>query len=395
MEAAMKRVATLLFAYYPQDVRARRECEALSEAGIDVDVVALQLDGEKEEETVNGVHVYRLPVQKQRAGKLNYVLQYASFVLRSSLKLSQLHMAKSYHCIHAHNMPDILVFAAIFPKLTGSKVLLDLRDPMPELFMTKFSVQRSHPFIRLLMLLEALSVRFADSAITPNISFRDLFISRGCPPEKISIVMNAPMERLFNAAAAAPGPAVQDAGSFILMFHGTILERHGIDTALEAVSELRNEIPGLELRLFGEGDFSCFEGYLQEQRLEGVVRYHGVVPWEQIPREIRGIDLGIVSNKKTPFTDLNFPGRIFEYLSLGKPVIAPKSRGVLDYFDEESIFFFDPGSSASLTEAIRRVYRDPDLVRRVVARGMEVYRQHRWELQKRSYLEQVKRMIGA
>jgi glycosyltransferase involved in cell wall biosynthesis len=394
MEAEMKRVATMVFAYYPHDVRARRQCQALAESGIEVDVICLKNAGESDQETVDGVKVYRVPIRKQRAGKLTYIVQYLGFVLRAFLKLSRLHLSRRYHCIHAHNMPDILVFAALLPKLMGAKVLLDLRDPMPEVFMTNFSVKRSHPFIRLLILLERLSVKFADSAITPNIAFRELFISRGCPPKKIAIVMNSPMESIFTAAAAAPAQEGMEQPKFVVMFHGTIFDRHGVDTALEAVSEVRKEIPGLEFRVFGDGDFSPYERYVKKYQLEDVVKYGGMVSLEQIAEEIGGIDVGIVPNKKTPFTDLNFPVRIFEYLSLGKPVIAPRTRGVLDYFQEGSIFFFDAGSAASLTDAIREVYRDREAAREVVESGRQVYQQHRWELQKKKLVQQVNSLSG-
>jgi glycosyltransferase involved in cell wall biosynthesis len=390
----MKRVATLVFAYYPHDVRARRQCQALAEAGIEVDVISLKNTGEPDEETINGVKVYRVPIRKQRAGKLTYIVQYLGFILSAFLKLSRLHLSRRYDCIHVHNMPDILVFAALLPKLMGAKVLIDLRDPMPEVFMTTFSVKKSHPFIRLLILLERLSVKFADSAITPNIAFRELFIARGCPPKKIAIVMNSPMESIFTPAAAAPGQLPAGQGKFVVMFHGTIFDRHGVDTALEAVSEVRKEIPGLEFRVFGDGDFSQYQQYVKKYQLEDVVKYGGMVSLEQIAEEIGGIDVGIVPNKKTPFTDLNFPVRIFEYLSLGKPVIAPRTRGVLDYFQEGSIFFFDAGSAASLTDAIREVYRDREAARDVVESGRQVYEQHRWELQKKKLVEQVKALSG-
>lgn len=35
-------------------------------------------------------------------------------------------------------MPDLLVLAAIVPKLLGARIILDLHDPMPELMMTIF-----------------------------------------------------------------------------------------------------------------------------------------------------------------------------------------------------------------------------------------------------------------
>ena len=37
------------------------------------------------------------------------------------------------------NIPDFMVFAAVFPKLTGAKIILDVHDIVPELFVTRFN----------------------------------------------------------------------------------------------------------------------------------------------------------------------------------------------------------------------------------------------------------------
>jgi glycosyltransferase involved in cell wall biosynthesis len=388
-EMAMIKVAAVLYSYYPQDVRPRRESEALIEAGMQVDMICCKMATQPVEETVRGVNTYRLPMRKKRAGKLTYIIEYLTFILRSFVKLSKLQLRERYDIVQVHNMPDILVFAALLPKLMGAKILLDLHDPMPELFMTKYGVPETHPLIRFLALLEKLSIKFADRVITPNIAFRELFIARGCPEEKISIVMNTPVEKIFSKDEQVARDA-KDLEKFVIMFHGTIFERHGVDTALEAVANLRKQIPGIEFRVFGDGDYvEKFQELIRSNNLEEVVKYHGPVSWEQISREIQSIDVGIIPNKKTPFTEVNLPVRIFEYLSLGKPVIAPKTKGVLDYFDDDSIFFFEAGNTASLCDTILSVYRDKERRSNVIQNGMKIYMKHKWELQRKSFVQQV------
>ena len=60
------------------------------------------------------------------------------FLVRSSAALTGLHKRNRYDVIHIHNMPDFLVFAAWYPKLTGAKLILDIHDVVPELFANKF-----------------------------------------------------------------------------------------------------------------------------------------------------------------------------------------------------------------------------------------------------------------
>jgi glycosyltransferase involved in cell wall biosynthesis len=126
-----------------------------------------------------------------------------------------------------------------------------------------------------------------------------------------------------------------------------------------------------------------------------IAKYKGSVPLEEISREISTIDAGIIPNRKSPFTELNMPVRIFEYLSLHKPVIVPRTQGIRDYFDEDSIFFFEAGDAQSLAKVILEIYSDPARRRRVTEQGVTIYARYRWELQSRSLVELVSGLAGS
>jgi len=233
----VKRIAMVVFSCYPGDSRVRREAEALVESGIAIDVFCLRDDSELKREIVNEVDVYRLPLRRKRGGKLLYILNYTYFIFLVFFTLSVFHIRKHYSIVHVHNMPDILVFSALIPRLCGSKLILDLHDPTPEVYMAKYFISASHPFIRLLIFLEKLSIWFSSLVITPNIAFRDLFISRGCPAFKIHIVMNSPNEKIFSCSSRNNKGEKVNNDEFRIMYHGTIVERHGLDIALETLNK--------------------------------------------------------------------------------------------------------------------------------------------------------------
>jgi len=197
MNKSMKKVCMVAYSYYPADPRVRREAEALVDEGMLVNIICLRNGSEPKQEVVNGVEVYRLPINRKRGGKLSYLLEYACFIMMSFFTLSILYKRKRYNIIHVHNMPDILVFSALLPKLCGSKVILDLHDPMPEVYMAKFKINNQHPVIRLLRFGQRSSIKFSDLVLTVNKACRGLFISHGCPGSKIHVVMNTPQESIF------------------------------------------------------------------------------------------------------------------------------------------------------------------------------------------------------
>jgi glycosyltransferase involved in cell wall biosynthesis len=260
---------------------------------------------------------------------------------------------------------------------------------MPEIYMTKYGVSELHPAIRLIKFLEKCCIRFADTVLTPNSAFRDLFVFRSCPPWKIHIVMNTPQETVFNLDSSVVPTAKKN--GFVIMYHGSILSYNGLDIALEAIERVQAKIPNLRFEVYGDGDFKeKFLKRVNELNLNSIVRYHGPKPVEKIADAIKLCTLGIIPNKKSVFTNLNLPVRIFEYLAMKKPVVAPCTQGIMDYFDENSLLFFEPGNVESLKDIILDAYHNPLRCQHILNRGLNIYKNHRWELEKRHLIDVVK-----
>jgi len=298
-----------------------------------------------------------------------------------------------YDLVHVHNMPDVLVFGALIPKLLGARVVLDLHDPMPELMMSIYNLTAEKRVVRWLKRLEKLSISFADLVLTPNKAFRDLFISRGCPPEKIEIIMNSPDSRIFYSSRySSPPPTVANGEKpFRIMYHGLIAARHGLDIALETMAKLQSTIPALEFHIFGSHTpyMTEIEADVRRLGLCNNVHYHGYRPQSEIAKSIRSIDLGIIPNRRNQFTEINMPTRIFEYLAMGRPVVVPNTRGIRDYFGPQSALFFEPDDPQSLGDVILQVYRNPQRVEAILAEGQAVYQAHRWETHRGHFLDRI------
>jgi glycosyltransferase involved in cell wall biosynthesis len=394
-----KRAAVIVFAYYPSDVRVMRAAQALFRAGMEVDLLCLQqFPDEPRREQINGVEVFRIGLKKRRAGKLAYASQYLTFLILSFLWLSGRRLTHRYDVVHVHNMPDFLVFCAGPAKALGARVVLDLHDPTPEVFISVYDLAGDHWLVRLLEWSERISIRFADLALTPNIAFRDLFVRRGCPPSKIEIVMNSPLEEVFplkELPEEVPSNRRIRAG-FVVMFHGTLVERHGLHTAIQAIAQLRERISGLRFHIYGEET-----AYLREQILPLVVKlglqkhvqYFGEQPQDVIAQAVSDCDLGVVPNLRTVFTEINLPTRIFEYLALGKPVIVPDTQGIRDYFDADNMLFFKAGMVESLMSQIQWVFDHPHETQIVVRKGQQVYGRHLWTKEERRFMNLISRLV--
>jgi glycosyltransferase involved in cell wall biosynthesis len=387
-ELSGKRVIAVVYSNYPADPRPRRAAEALVQAGASVEIICLkEFNSDLERERHHGVDITRLPLIKTRGGKLAYLFQYGRFILFTAAILAYRSLKRRYDLVHVHNMPDVLVYSALVPKLLGAKVILDLHDPMPELMMTIFGLRKDSRPVRILKILEKWSIAAANLVLTPNEAFKRVFGTRSCRPEKVQVIMNSPDEEIFKHQP----PVMRNDGSkpFVIMYHGSLVERHGIDLAIQALEKITIRIPEAELRIYGFVT-PFLEQILDATRPRAIwkqVHYCGQKNLTEIAEAIRHCDVGIIPNRLSAFIALNMPTRIFEYLSQGKPVIAPRSEGITDYFGPESLLLFESGDADELARQMEFAFWHPEQMHRMAERGQAVYCAHRWSVERLRFLE--------
>ena len=393
-----KRAAVLVFSYYPADPRPRLAAETMVTEGVTVDVICLrESQDEPRREIINGVRVLRLRLKRHRVGKIRYLTQYSAFILRSFFRLAFRSIVKRYDLVHVHNMPDVLVFSALVPKAFGAKVILDLHDPMPELMQTIFELPAKSLSVRLLKRLEKWSIAFADLVLTVNLACKRIYTSRSCPPQKINVVLNSPEDDIFEfqPPASQRGNGEKPAKPFVILYHGSLVRRNGFDLAVNALEKVIKSIPTARLMVCGERS-SFFEEVMASVRkrgLEGEVEYLGVKNRREIVDAINSCDIGVIPNHRNTFTEINTPTRIFEYLALGKPVIAPRTRGIQDYFRDEELIFFNVGDANDLSQKIEFAFSHPGEVGQIVERGQRVYLAHKWSREKSNLLDPISDLL--
>src|SRR6266852_6552925 len=119
-------VCMLAYAHYFNDARSKSYVRTLEGQGHRVDVIALKSDGELAVEARRAGTIFRVMNKYQGQNMLKYAWFYLKFFLKSTLLLARRSFRHRYDVIHIHNMPNALVFAAIFPKALGARLMLDV-----------------------------------------------------------------------------------------------------------------------------------------------------------------------------------------------------------------------------------------------------------------------------
>ncbi len=392
-EDRLPRVGVIRQGYYPHDPRVEREVDALVLAGHDVDVICLGSGEQPFRERLGGVTIYRIPLPKASGGALSYMLAYGSFFLSASFLIGALHLRRPYQLVQVHSLPDPLVFAALIPKLLGARVMLDLHECMPEFFVTKYGKSPDYVGVRLMAWLEQRSIRFADLAFTCTEQMRTAFASRGASRDKIGVVLNAANESIFDPQKHPPQS--RRPGQFTLICHGSVEPLYGLDTIIRAVALLRDELPVLRLEIYGSGSqLEELRGLATELGVAEKVYFAGTwVPMPQLLDAIANADVGVVAIKRDRFRDLTHCNKMFDLISMKRPVIISRTDSVEAYFDESCFIMFESKDVQDLADAIRKLYFNPELGARLVKRATEVSEPYRWPHQREIYLDLVTRIL--
>ncbi len=376
-----KRVAIVRLLHYPEDKLVQREAHALHEAGFDVDIFCTQ-DGQPAYEVIDGIHVHRAPLERIKGGWLRNLLEYAIFFCFASWHLTVAHLRRPFAAIQVNTMPDFLVFATLIPRLMGARIILQMYEPMPELWATRF---QSRLLIGLLKQVEQWSIRYADVVLTVTEQIKNRFVSRGANPEKITVILNVPDAKLFNISSSVAAATAHN-DEFVLICHGAIEERYGHDTMLQAIDRIKTTLPNVRLHITGQGSYEeQFKTQIREMHLEKQVRFLGYVSFAQLVQELSRADVGIVAQKSSPYSNLVHTGKMYDLMAFGKPVIVSSLDAIRAYFDEQSVCFFEPGNPDDLARAIIHLYHHPEQRQNLVANATRLYKQYHWENQKKRY----------
>lgn len=389
----MARILMAAYTNFRRDPRVRREAEALVEAGHAVVFLARRQPDEVVRETLSGVDVIKLPgLTHDRSSIVGYLLDYAIFFALLSLHLAM--HPRRYGLIHINNMPDFLVFATWLPRLLGVPVIHDIHDLMPELYQEKFPSGRMQWLIGCLRLQERWAARFASAVLTVEECLKDILSQRGVAARKIHVLMNLPDERIFTPGRRPRCKSAEE--PFVLVYHGTLAYRLGLDIAIEAVARARASIGPIELRIIGAGEErDRLIGLRDALGLQHEVTFSpGFVPVQDIPAMIADADVGIVPLRASAATDIMLPTKLLEYVQLGIPSIVPRTPTILRHFDEQMVEFFQADDAASLAKAIVRLHRDPGRRASLSANAhLRFGKAHTWTQHKQVYIGLVDRLL--
>lgn len=205
--------------------------------------------------------------------------------------------------------------------------------------------------------------RTADHVLPVTGVLGDIIASNDVDASRITVVPNG-----INQSDFSGQPSTEEAkralgldNRVVLGFTGFVRDWHGIDAVIDFIAASSHQT--LQLLVVGDGPVRAeLEAQARRLGLGERVRFTGVLPRHEIPRYVSAFDVAL----QPASTSYASPLKLFEYMALGRAIVAPAQPNILEVLrHEDNALLFAAGDADSFKQQLSRLVGDADLRQRL------------------------------
>ena len=369
------------------DTRLRKQVDDLLDAGFEVSVVTARHDDNAPYRHRESLRLLEYPAPPDGGGVLGFAREYAVSLGWAVVRLLALRARTPIDVVQLCQPPDVYWPLAWLLRWTGTRIVVDQRDLMPELLVSRGGRQAG-PLLWVLRRLERETQRVAHATVTVNDHLRDRLVGAGCDPAAISIVRNGPVLRRVRAVEAGPPRRAAQGRGLRIVWAGKIGRQDRVDEVVRLAEEIVHRRGRTDCSFVVLGDGECLqelEDRAQDLGLEAHVSFPGWVDERTLFGQLRAADLGVDTSLQEEVS----PVKVMEYMALGLPFACfdlPESRNLA----AGSAVLVPPGDLDALADAVLALLDDPARRRLLGQHGRRrVEEELAWERQAPGYLAAV------
>jgi glycosyltransferase involved in cell wall biosynthesis len=332
----------------------------------------------KQEEEIEGIRVIRIWTYiAPNKGAVRRILNYLTYFVSSFFTTMFL------------KKPDVLVCTSpqffcglsgvIAGRLKRIPTVLEIRDIWPESIEAVGAMKKSL-LTRMLEGIEHWMYRNADRIVTVGSGYKQKLLERGVPEEKIEVITNGADLSFYQPGE--PDPEILrelevNPAYINLAYVGTLGMASGLEVVIEAGKILDEAGDGVCFYMVGDGARrEDYQNMVEQAGLKNV-RLPGRLAKEKMPALLQSMDVAFIHLKKSDLFKTVLPSKLFEAFACALPVILGVDGNAREVLEQAGAgIFIEPGNAGELVAAVRKLKKDPELLRRFGAKGLEHVRMH-------------------
>lgn len=348
--------------YYPEPFQKLKDlCEGWKDTGHEVTVltgvpnyptgvVPIEYQqGKKRQELIEGVKVLRLPLVPRRRSNVGLALNYLSWSAVATIKM--LFWKERFDIVFCYQTSPVLVlFPAWVAKLKNRCGLVGYCLDQWPVSMLATLKSESNLAYRLMKVVSGWLYRCCDCLAVTSEPFIDYLEKEHQLPKDnmIYVPQHGNDDYLGEDFDKNTGDS-----EVHLLFTGNMGQAQDLETILKAVKLVRQDL-NFVIDFVGSGSalVDC-ESFVTQNLLADRVKFHGRKPYAELPRYYRQADACLVTLRHENAIGLTLPGKMQDYLAVGKPIIgAIDGAGAQVIKEARCGFCVKAGDSEALARAI-------------------------------------------
>jgi glycosyltransferase involved in cell wall biosynthesis len=256
--------------------------------------------------------------------------------------------------------------------------VFEIRDLWPDSVIA-VGAMKEGILIKLIRKLEHFLYRQAGLIVTVTSAFRDILIARGIDGNKIVVITNG-----CDSSSLTPGVASEELrnklslqGKSVVSYIGTVGMAHGLQLILDAAHAVRDHLSNAQFVIVGSGaELNDLRRQASERGLDNVT-FVGRVSHDEVLEYWRLSDVTLVLLRDTPLFRTVLPSKVFDAMATGTPIITNvhgELQNILEPLGAAEIIA--PDDLPALADAIERTIKEPALLQRLSAAGIEGAKQY-------------------
>lgn len=226
--------------------------------------------------------------------------------------------------------------------------------------------------------IDSWSFRFSDLVLADTQAHKDYYINEyGLSPAKIAVLPVGFDDAVFKPLKSSkPEGYTQPSRQFSVLFIGSFLPLHGVDSIARAAAILSGRGVSIHFKIVGSGQTMPGVRRLVEKRGLTNIVFEGWSRSDEIPGKIDKADVCLGIFGRTEKAARVVPHKIFQAIAMRKPVITASTPAVREFFTHrENIYLCPEPYPETLAESILELERNPELRGRIAEAGFSLVRE--------------------
>ena len=170
------------------------------------------------------------------------------------------------------------------------------------------------------------------------------------------------------------------AGPPVVAYAGSLHPYTGADVLIEALAHVP-EVRGLIIGGHPQDaeDRDRLDALARDLSMEERISFTGLVRPGEVLERLRGADILVLPLCDMPHTRYDSPMKLFEYLAVGRPIVASDLLSTREIFiNGQTARFFEAGNPAALATEVQAVLADPATADRMGRAALEAAAHYTW-----------------